>query len=302
MDRLPPRPKRVFISVPRDHNLREPQRLLKRAVLAHLRAQGLEPQEFQVSGLPVRAPYTIDALREIMTRCHGVLVLAFSRWHDKDEAEGLALPTVWNHFEGAFAIALKKEILVITEQQVSEDGITWGGGGQIVLRAPRGSGAEWLATDDTRTQLSAWVDAVKQNDDIFLAYSSKARATANDIHKYLVASGVAVRDWELNFAPGPTILEELVQASRSCLGAVMLLTRDDELATPGAQQAVPRDNVIFEMGMFMEAKGRERVLVVLEEGAKLPADIGGGIYLQLKDRNDITPIHSGLSSFVRGRI
>jgi predicted nucleotide-binding protein len=56
------------------------------------------------------------------------------------------------------------------------------------------------------------------------------------------------------------------------------------------------------MGMFMEAKGRERVLVVLEEGAKLPADIGGGIYLSLKDRSDISPIHSGLLSFIRSRI
>jgi predicted nucleotide-binding protein len=81
----------------------------------------------------------------------------------------------------------------------------------------------------------------------------------------------------------------------------MLLTRDDELAGNSAL-AVPRDNVIFEMGMFMEAKGRERVLVVLEEGAKLPADIGGGIYLSLKDRSDISPIHSGLLSFIRSRI
>ena len=54
--------------------------------------------------------------------------------------------------------------------------------------------------------------------------------------------------------------------------------------------AAPRDNVIFEMGLFMESKGRERVSVVREEGAKIPADIGGGIYLSLKDRNDIAPI------------
>jgi hypothetical protein len=291
----------VFVSVPRDHNLREPQRLLKRAVLAHLRANGLEPQEFQVSGLPVRAPYTIEAVRDIMSRCHGVLVLAFARWHDDSASGGLALPTVWNHFEGAFAIALKKEILVITETHVSEDGITWGGGGQIVLRAPKGSDGAWLTTEDTHTQISAWIEAVKGNDDIFLAYSSKARATANDIHKFLTSNGISVRDWEMNFAPGPTVLEELVQASKSCLGGVMLLTRDDELAGTTAL-AAPRDNVIFEMGMFMEAKGRERVLVVLEEGAKLPADIGGGIYLSLKDRNDISPIHSGLLSFLKSRI
>ena len=40
----------------------------------------------------------------------------------------------------------------------------------------------------------------------------------------------------------------------------------------------------------MESKGRERVSVVRGEGAKIPADIGGGIYLSLKDRNDIAPI------------
>jgi hypothetical protein len=301
MDRIPQRPKRVFISVPRDHNLGEPQRLLKRAILAHLRDNGLEPQEFQVSGLPVRSPYTIEALRDIMSRCHGVLVLAFARWHDEAVDDGLALPTVWNHFEGAFAIALKKELLVITETQVASDGITWGGAGQIVLRAPKGSDGSWLDTEDTHIQISAWIQAVKENDDVFLAYSSKGRATANDIHKYLTSNGVSVRDWEIGFAPGPTILEELNQASRSCLGAVMLLTRDDELAGDG-NIAVPRDNVIFEMGKFMEAKGRERVLVVLEESAKLPADVGGGIYLSLKNRDDITPIHSGLLSFIRSRI
>jgi predicted nucleotide-binding protein len=56
------------------------------------------------------------------------------------------------------------------------------------------------------------------------------------------------------------------------------------------------------MGLFMEGKGRERVLVVREEGAKMPADIGGGIYLSLKDRNDIAPIQMRLLDFVERRI
>ncbi len=68
------------------------------------------------------------------------------------------------------------------------------------------------------------------------------------------------------------------------------------------QHAAPRDNVIFEAGYFMNAKGRERVLIVREDGAKMPADVGGSIYLTLKDRADISPIHAKLRDFVENRL
>lgn len=295
------RAKRVYVSVPRDHNLDERQRVLKHAILNELLSKGIDPQEFQVSGLPLRSPYTFDAVRDLMARCHGALILAFARWRDPSGGDGLAIPTVWNHFEGAFAVALKKEILVITEQNVSQDGITWAGSGQLILAAPSDASPKWLETNYAKIQIDAWIDAVKNVDDVFLAYSSKARATANDIDKFLSSRGVSVRDWEIDFAPGATILDELMGASKRCLGAIMLLTKDDEFL--GEESfAAPRDNVIFEMGLFMEAKGRERVLVVREQGAKMPADIGGGIYLPLRDRNDITSIHTKLLDFIEKRI
>ena len=62
--------------------------------------------------------------------------------------------------------------------------------------------------------------------------------------------------------------------------------------------AVPRDNVVFEAGYFIHAKGKDRVLVVREEGAKMPADLGGDIYALLPDRNHIGPILDGLRRFV----
>jgi Predicted nucleotide-binding protein containing TIR-like domain len=297
MERL----KRVFVSAPRDHHLDERQQILKHSILDKLRSKGLEPQEFHVSGLALRSPYTFDAVRDIMARCHGALILAFARWRDPSGGEQLAMPTVWNHFEGAFAVALKKEILVITEEKVAADGITSLRGGQIVLTVPTGAGPEWLEAGYTKPQIDAWVDVVKRTKDVFLAYSSKARATANDIQKFLSDRGVSVLDWEIHFASGSTILDELLLASRTCLGAIMLLTKDDNLLGE-ENYAAPRDNVIFEMGLFMEAKGRERVLVIREEGAKMPADIGGGIYLSLRDRNDIAPIQMKLLDFIEKRI
>ena len=56
------RAKPVHVSVPRDHNLDERQRVLKHAILKKLRHKGLQPQEFQVSGLPLRSPYTFGAV------------------------------------------------------------------------------------------------------------------------------------------------------------------------------------------------------------------------------------------------
>jgi hypothetical protein len=296
------RAKRVYVSVPRDFHLHERQQTLKHSILDKLRSKGLEPQEFHVSGLPLRSPYTFDAVRDIMARCHGALILAFARWRDPSGGERrITMPTVWNHFEGAFAVALNKEILVITEENVAEDGITYPGGGQIVLRAPAGAGPEWLDTGYAKPQIEAWIDAIKRTKELFLAYSSKGRATANDIQKLLSTHGVSVLDWEVHFAPGSTILDELLEASRSCLGAIMLLTKDDNFLGE-ENYAAPRDNVIFEMGLFMEGKGRERVLVVREEGAKMPADIGGGIYLSLRDRNDISSIQMRLLEFIEKRI
>lgn len=296
-----PRPRRVFVSVPRDHNLDQRQRSIKHAIYDRLRKDGIEPQEFQVSGLPLRSPYTFKGVVDIMRRCHGALILAFARWKDPAGAERVAIPTVWNHFEGAVAVTLRKEILVITENGVAQDGITWDGGAQIMLSIPPDAGSDWVSGEYANLHITAWADAVKATDDVFLAYSSNARDTANDIHKFLTSRGVSVRDWELDFAPGSTILEELFEASRSCLGAVMLLTKDDEFLGEESY-AAPRDNVIFEMGLFMQDKGRERVLVIREQGTKMPADIGGGIYVPLRERRDITPIQIKLMDFIDKRI
>jgi predicted nucleotide-binding protein len=67
-------------------------------------------------------------------------------------------------------------------------------------------------------------------------------------------------------------------------------------------KAAPRDNVVFEAGYFTAAKGRDRVLIIREEGAKMPADLGGNIYLSLANRDDIRPIEQAIRDFVDRRL
>jgi predicted nucleotide-binding protein len=53
-------------------------------------------------------------------------------------------------------------------------------------------------------------------------------------------------------------------------GSTSVTSRDE-------QEAVPRDNCIFELGLFMGALGRERSLIVKPRGAdiKMPSDLLG---------------------------
>ena len=114
--------------------------------------------------------------------------------------------------------------------------------------------------------------------------------------------GVSVRNYAMDFVPGGTILEEIEKSARACTCGIFLFTKDDPLAGPDPNSAAPRDNVVFEAGYFMRAKGRERCLIIREEGAKMPADLGGNIYLALKDRDDISTIETPLRQFLEERL
>ena len=58
------------------------------------------------------------------------------------------------------------------------------------------------------------------------------------------------------------------------------------------------------LGLFYEkfaAKGKDRVLIVREDGSKLPADLGGDIYAPLGDRRDLAGLERDLANFI-GRL
>ena len=89
-------------------------------------------------------------------------------------------------------------------------------------------------------------------------------------------------DWEMDFIPGRTILEQIEAAAKRSVGGIFLFTKDDDLldGVPTAVSA-PRDNVVFEAGYFIGVKGKRNVLIVRETNSKMPADLGGDIYASL---------------------
>lgn len=73
----------------------------------------------------------------------------------------------------------------------------------------------------------------------------------------------------------PTI-EKFEQHAQTCAYAIALFTADDKVATKtGDEYWQARPNVIFETGWFVGRLGKERVLILLQEGVKIYSDFDG---------------------------
>jgi 2-polyprenyl-3-methyl-5-hydroxy-6-metoxy-1,4-benzoquinol methylase len=114
---------------------------------------------------------------------------------------------------------------------------------------------------------------------VFIGSSKEARSLARALQLRLssVLPTAEVKHWEDYFRPGYAFLESLVAATKEFDFAVILLTPDDVVKTRDTDMPAPRDNLLFEAGLFVGALGRERTFVVVDEksGLRLPTDLGG---------------------------
>jgi hypothetical protein len=89
-----------------------------------------------------------------------------------------------------------------------------------------------------------------------------------------------VDPWTTVFDPGVSTLDRLVELTRVVDFAAFVFARDD-WTTKGASpdgapgEASPRDNVVFEAGLFGGALGIHRTFILHANGAKLPTDLLG---------------------------
>ena len=91
-----------------------------------------------------------------------------------------------------------------------------------------------------------------------------------------------VEPWTTSFNPGVTTLERLLELTREVDFAAFVFAQDDWTSnTPSAEpaptpgQASPRDNVVFEAGLFGGVLGMRRTFILHASGAKLPTDLLG---------------------------
>src|SRR5262245_51709794 len=86
-----------------------------------------------------------------------------------------------------------------------------------------------------------------------------------------------VEPWTTTFNPGRSTLDRLVELSREVDFAAFVFAQDDWTTTDAsaAGEASPRDNVVFEAGLFGGALGIRRPFILHANGSKLPSDLLG---------------------------
>src|SRR6516165_5370687 len=98
-----------------------------------------------------------------------------------------------------------------------------------------------------------------------------------------------VEPWTTTFNPGRSTLDRLVELSHEVDFAAFVFAQDDWTTTDASQsgQASPRDNVVFEAGLFGGALGIRRTFILHANGAKLPTDLLG--LTSIRYHPDTTP-------------
>ncbi|MBK8920712.1 MAG: nucleotide-binding protein [Saprospirales bacterium] len=110
---------------------------------------------------------------------------------------------------------------------------------------------------------------------IFIGSSSEGLKVSEFIKEQLsdVAECVIWNDNVFSF--NKSYFETLLNIINFYDYGILVATGDDFTTSRDKAFDAPRDNVIFEFGLFLGRLGRNRVFILLEEGSKLPSDLLG---------------------------
>ena len=125
---------------------------------------------------------------------------------------------------------------------------------------------------------------------VFIGSSTEGLDIGRHLQLDLERTGTCmVTRWDQGvFEASTYTIPRLEEAARKADFAILIATADDTVTTRGESQNVARDNVIFELGLFIGALGLERTLIVADrtEDLQLPSDLAGLTWLPYTNRPD----------------
>lgn len=110
---------------------------------------------------------------------------------------------------------------------------------------------------------------------IFIGSSREGLPIATRIKEYF-STDFDCRLWSDDiFKFNDNYLETLMKEASLFDFGFLVFTKDDLIKSRGNEQTAPRDNVLFEYGLFLGRLGRERAFVIHDREVKLPSDLQG---------------------------
>jgi predicted nucleotide-binding protein len=127
-------------------------------------------------------------------------------------------------------------------------------------------------------QRNAFVNATRDKIRVFIISSAEAREVARAIQTAFERDPFTTIVWTDDvFKIAHYTLQSLEDQVDTCDFAIAVAHADDMTESRGKQWPAPRDNVIFELGLFMGKLGKSRAILMepRDEGLKLPSDLAG---------------------------
>ena len=133
---------------------------------------------------------------------------------------------------------------------------------------------------------------------VFIGSSKESLPIAEAIQSNLEHDDLIVRLWTDGvFGASQFVITELEKQVREANFAILVLGADDEVVSRDEKSDAPRDNVIFELGLFMGALSHERTFMIVPHDGdiKIPTDLLGLIPLNYKS-GDSSNLDSSLGT------
>ena len=148
---------RVFISVGTPNTTE--QKEATEAIFRSIEVIGLDPRQMNKNEWSFEQP--LRAIRNVMTECDGVVVVAFTRSKYRcctDGSDSVNLPTVWNQIEAAMGYMQDIPLLIIAERGLREEGLLEGKYDWKIFRTAMNNSK--FQSDAYLGVLGSWKDAV----------------------------------------------------------------------------------------------------------------------------------------------
>lgn len=142
------------------------------------------------------------------------------------------------------------------------------------------------------------IESIKKNKKcIFIGSSTKSLKIAESIFRNLdKGDNIFPETWTQDtFKPSEYPLDNLIRKVDEVKYAIFVFHPDDIIEIKGKGYKTVRDNVLFELGLFMGKLGRKNVFFALHKGVKnfrIPSDLLGLTYLTYDDDYNENPLRA----------